>query len=388
LIRNINKICLALIISVGAHASIHAMESMSEFYARTKPHPLKDPLKIEDKKSIVQTTQQKPESKIIDPDNFHAIILPGQNDNGGYSFCGNHIINTPETRYKTISSFFGIDLGQQNCINHFQDQLKKDDKVKGKKIIACGVSQGTATIGNTVSQWPKKKQEKKIGCLVIEAVLGSGNSAILHTVGNVHSWLTYFPFARVLLPLGAKVIFPSYKPWGMQLVKSAEKLSTNIPIIIKHAKQDPQLSINDAREFYCKLSKRENGTGKENIYLMEIDTNWPAHFDTLFYSLNKAKEIAAIQAIYKKHGLPYNETYLKNYLEKHKEETDLTKEYQPDPKIVKERINSSTRRQRCLRNTIDVTTGGLLAFAAAYALPGVKTWVKSWVASWWKQKLA
>jgi hypothetical protein len=381
-INKVKKICLIAIISFGAHAVERRQESMFNFYMRTKHKLERNPVERKNQKSIIKISQ-KPETKLIATNKFHAIILPGQNGRGGEYFHENHIVNTEYTRYKVPE--YNIDLGQQNCIKHFRDQIndndddKKEDTFKNKKLIACGVSQGTATLGNAVSQWTKKKQEEQIGCLVFESVLGSGNSAIVHTVSNVPI-LTYLPFARVWLPLGAMFLFPTYKPWGMQLVKSAKKLSIETPIIIMHGTKDPQLDINDAREFYYELSKRENKKPKQNVYLMEVNTNFPVHTDTLDHSPNRTKEIAVIQAIYKKHNLPYN----KEVLEKHKEQLDLT-EYQPDPEAVRQKIHNSTKWQRYLRNTIDLTTTGLIALIATYALPGFKKWVKSWITSYGKQ---
>lgn len=242
-----------------------------------------------------------------DTSDFYSIILPGQNGLGGESFVANHIVNTTKSkRYQTLADPTLIDLGQDNCIAHFQEQFDNDPELRNRpRTLIYGVSQGTATVVNWLAQKSHEEQERIASCLVLEAVLGSGNSAIIHTVKSGVPITRSFLFPRFLLPLAAKVgIFPSYKPWGMSALGSVEKLSPNIPIIIMHNVEDPQLSINDARAFYCALLKK----GHKNAYLFEA-INSPAHIDVIAtdHWSERLKKTMALQAIYKKHGLPHAE---------------------------------------------------------------------------------
>lgn len=88
------------------------------------------------------------------PNNYYSIILPGQNGLGGDSFIKNSIVNTKDfTCYKTVVD--DIDLGQTNCINHFDKQFKNDQFLKNNKktkIILYGISQGYCDISKLVSR--------------------------------------------------------------------------------------------------------------------------------------------------------------------------------------------------------------------------------------------
>lgn len=258
---------------------------------------------------------------------FYSIIMPGQNGLGGETFDENHVINTTKrTTYKTLTDDKLIDLGQENCIRHFQEQVEQDPELKNNpQVLLYGVSQGSATVINWLAQKSHEEQEKAVKCLFLEAVLGNGNSAIKHTAQSSFPITKSLLFPRFLLPLSAKaVVYPSYKPWGISAHSSAEKLSPKIPVIIMHHIDDFQLSIDDARKLYCIVRKNN----RDNVYLFEVD-NAMAHINILGVDSyeGRTKKIAALQAIYKKHGLPYAH---------YNEPIDL-KEFQPSIEEVKSR---------------------------------------------------
>jgi hypothetical protein len=266
---------------------------------------------------------------------FYSIILPGQNGLGGENFSRDHIINTPFRCYTTLQDKT-IDLGQQHCIEHFSQQLKEDPQASRSKLLLYGVSQGTATMINWLAQLPQEEQEK-IRCLTLEAVLGSGNSAILHTAKSVRTFtaqsnntslrllgsaaekVTQLPLAHRWLPWLVKPFtYPTYQPNGLQAFSSAPHLSSKIPVIIMHCIHDPQLSIEDARQLYTIFRKNGNDT-----YLFEVNAHpHAAHINILTWDREKEKKQTAIQAIYKKHNLPYHQM-------PDIEDVDL-KEFQPD----------------------------------------------------------
>lgn len=261
---------------------------------------------------------------------FYSIIIPGQNGLGGEDYEKNFVINTPYKRYKTLGDIRQIDLGQENCIRHFEEQFKADNDTKDKKLIVCCVSQGTATFMNWLTQLTKEEQGK-IKCIILEAVLGSGNNAINHTIEKMFSnKIMYLPFAKSLLPWLAKIkYFPAYNPSGKQALSSVQNLPKNLPIIIMHATDDPQLPINDARKLYLELRKQ----GNNNVYLIEIPIY--AHFHVLDYDPEKRNKIKAIQAIYRKHKLPYNKNILPD-----DEKPDI-KKFQPSSNEVRKRIKNT-----------------------------------------------
>ncbi|MFA6066634.1 MAG: hypothetical protein WC707_05640 [Candidatus Babeliaceae bacterium] len=317
-------------------------------------------------------------SKAMVKGKSYSIILPGLGETpgrGGFAFENYHIVNTSKdatVRFTTLASpWYKIDLGQDNCIQDFEKQLH-EPPYKNNKHYFYGISQGTATLFNWLGKMSHEEQEKNAHCLVLESVLGSGDSAILHTIESAASLkneqmpytvrfilslatsTTYFPFARAWLPLAAKIAFPTYNPFGKQAVTSAKKISPNIPVIIMHNHADPQLSINDAREVYCSL--RENG--HKGAYLFEIECTEPAHVSILHYDKNIEKSILSLQAIYRKHKLPYREIEGIDKIE--------LEGFKPSAQEVRKKIYDSTWKKRWIRNTIDITATGMLVGYLAY----------------------
>ena len=237
----------------------------------------------------------------------HIVVIPGQNGLGG------HNIRTvlPEFlkerihRAETPKTF--PDLGQNRCISYLEKQMKPllDDSTV-KNVILHGSSQGTATALNYTAN-----NHDKIGALILESVLLTGNSAIAHTVAPDSSSL----FVHYALPYLAKIIFPFYAPAGKQAIITCDNLPKDLPIIILHATEDPQLSFKDAKALYAKLKTTNMNN---NVYLLSV----------LAYNhvelLNKGdKLITIINAILEQHNLlptPKNQT----------DAIDLTP-YQPKP---------------------------------------------------------
>lgn len=281
-----------------------------------------------------------------EPNKYYSIILPGQNGCGGQTYEDYKIINTPFfNHYETLKNCSKIDLGQQNCVAHFDQQLQDDVIAKKKKLLLYGISQGTSTLLNWLSQKPKEEQNKLVGCIFLESVLGNGNSAILRTLQTQVTPLAYIPFARYFLPIASKLFFPSYKPFGMQAINSSAQISSDIPVIIMHNKNDFQLSINDARKVYCSLRENNNN----NAYLIELD-NGDKHLNILSGSSNKDLILAAIQTIFKKYKLPNSCT------------TEIAlDEFQPSIAHVRQRIKHDSQRTNIIHNTIDLFSAALVA---------------------------
>jgi hypothetical protein len=301
---------------------------------------------------------------------FYSIVMPGQNGAGGDTFVQNNVVNTRSDqtyRYQTLQGST-IDLGQGNCIADFERQYNNDPKAKNKKRLFYGVSQGTATLTNWLAKKTHKEQNETAKLLVLEGVLGSGNSGIMHTIHSVFPTATYLPFARLWLPLVAKfAAFRTYNPLGKQAISSAKKLSPALPVVIMHNQGDPQLSINDAREYYCTLREQ----GNDNAYLIETN-NGAAHFDILQGPLHDpfehshrrgandeeiATKKASLQEIYKKHGLPSAcDTSSGSTPVDHA----LIAPCQPAVQEVRQRISATNGYKNVLRNAIDIMSGALI----------------------------
>ncbi len=179
------------------------------------------------------------------------------------------------------------DLGQSSCTKHLKDALQNNED----DFILYANSQGTATALNFLSQNPKHKDNCK--GIVLEAVLGSGNSAIYHstTVRFVPA-LKKIPGLYYLAPYLAKIFFLTYWPAGDQPIKSVKNLKINGPIIIGHSKKDPELSYKDACAIYYALRQKN-----DDIYF--ISKNGNKHVE-LFRNRNNASTVRNILA---SHGL-------------------------------------------------------------------------------------
>lgn len=319
---------------------------------------------------VAMTIGQMQGSSLNPDQEFYSILVPGQNGLGGDSFKNNGVINTENhSNFQSLGvNGLGaaqrmIDLGQDNCVESFKSRLYHDGCAGNSKNLLFGVSQGTATLVNFLAKKTHAEQEAFTKGLVLESVLGSGNSAILHTVSNVPV-VTYIPFARLWAPWVAKVFaFPYYKPYGQQVFSSIKKISPNIPVVMMHDVNDPQLSINDARQAYVNAKK----AGHNRVYLMETENNGePRHFDLLGGDpLNdrpkNIAKIAALQAIYKKERLPFTKRTATNNSDEEAGVTDFASkidqtnlaEYQPSVEVVQTRINNTSRLSFWTRNIID-----------------------------------
>lgn len=296
---------------------------------------------------------------------FHSIIMPGLNGGGGQTSRANNVVNTaPQntTEYDILPAA-QADLGQKNCVADFERQFNQNRTTLNRKYLLYGFSQGTATLTHWLAKKTHAQQNEATQLLVLEGVLGSGNSAIQHTVGYHAPFAPYLPFARLWLPWAAKAVaLRGYNPLGTTTIELAKKLSPTLPVVIMHNQGDTELSINDAREYYCALREQ----GNNNAYLMEID-NGKAHCEVLseYYREDGYPErhdkIRDLQAIYKKHGLP-SKPQGNSYepIDDHNSPFHFTQEYQPSVQEVRRRISKTTGYKNILRNTIDIMSGALI----------------------------
>ncbi len=198
-------------------------------------------------------------------------VIPGQNGDGldnDYVTQATGISPDRIQRVGTPASWWSTDLGQSGCMKHLKDALQDNEE----EFIIYANSQGTATALNLLSQNPQYKEKCK--GIVLEAVLGSGNSAIYHTITEPHTlksfpspslcnFLKKVPGLYYVAPYFAKVLFPTHSPGGDQAIKSVENLDIDGPIIIAHSKADLQLSYEDACAIYYAL--RQNN---KDVYLI------------------------------------------------------------------------------------------------------------------------
>lgn len=224
--------------------------------------------------------------------NTHIVAIPGQNGLGGNNYYMENIF--PQFKNKihyaqTPTEKLKIDLGQKNCIGlAFETLLPLLDNPEVEKIILHGSSQGTATAQNIIGTY----FHTKIKAVILEAVMASGNSAIAYNT-NVDNALLYASASY-----GAKCVFPSYSPSGMQAIDNINKIPKDLPIIIMHNPNDKCLPYSDALALYQGLYDN----GYKNAYFLPIIHRGSNHINLLSTQYHKA-EIAALYAILKKHEL-------------------------------------------------------------------------------------
>lgn len=205
--------------------------------------------------NCMDNTPEKSNSELI------VYAIPAYNADGGSSNYINNFLNQKTEVINVYTSPYIPDLGQDLCIGHLRTALETHkDK---KNVIIHAVSQGTATALNYLAHEDKGKCIK---ALILESVLISGNSAIIHTLAGPlgAEIITNLPLAYYWLPYIAKIKFPFYQPGGKQAIKSIKNLPTNIPIIIIHSKKDPQVSYNGACALYYALRAQ----GNNSVYLI------------------------------------------------------------------------------------------------------------------------
>lgn len=323
---------------------------------------------------------------------FYTIWLPGLH--GGRAENNSLLIGSHYKIYDVIKPASQADLGQDECIRHFESQLSADpDFQQSKKIIFIGSSQGAATLLNKIALMPHEEQEAKIAALILEAPLADGNEAIMQSALKKPG-LGYFPLVRFWSPWIGKAYHRHYKPYGMQALTSAKYISAKIPVIILHNKIDARISINSARKLVCEFLKARQNRALEkqsslqkkikpniisddyatakprliqypkrsnhinNVYYLETDIHakyGDSHTDFL---REDTQSSAAFHAICKKIGLPYD---AKQSDEFNDEELCL---FQPSVDQLEKEIQKDTWFSSYARNTID----GLILITLAAAL--------------------
>lgn len=155
----------------------------------------------------------------------------------------------------------GIDLGQDVCMQNLASVFPAHGDV-----VFHATSQGTATTLNFVATLPAADQQR-IKLIVLEAVLASGNSAIMHNAKPILGPSTETSGCDYSVPYSATSLFPRYSPSGKQAIKSIEDITHDIPIVIVHAKEDACLPYSGACAAYYGLRSQ----GHENVYFIPCE---------------------------------------------------------------------------------------------------------------------
>lgn len=273
-----------------------------------------------------------------------SILVPGQNGATGDMFKDAPLMNTNRLiEAQTPMEMSKIDFGQENCVKLLDHAITQSHEYPGTKAILYGVSQGTATITKMLSKMSHREQDAKFAGIILQSILGSPESAIMHSAELEFAPVAYLPFARLWLPFMVRnTMFRAYNPKQPNTIENIKKISPNLPVLMMHNDKDMQLPIYSARSAYKSLVE----SGHKNAYFIEVSGKAPYHFDILDPACDPEhkEHISAIQAIYKKHDLPHDQQLLPEAA------VDLSK-YQIDPKAL-----SDIDPKRRLRNYIDTAS--------------------------------
>ena len=269
------------------------------------------------------------------------VVIPGQNGAGGQNLT--YVLpQFEEGRIYHVETPSSLpDLGQNKCMSYLKKTMASQNILLfTENVIIHASSQGTATAMNhfedikrgaavKIKEGPWRKDPfyaqqdhslQKVKALILEAIMLTGNSAIEHTARNLQG--ITFPGSYYCLPYIAKIMFPFYAPAGQQAVFSCDSLPQDLPVIILHAPQDPQLSFRDAQALYAYLKNK----GNQHVYFMPIEDGY--HVLLLKEGDQAIRTLQAI--LYKHHLLPDEHIHSKKY-ENQFSSTDLTP-YQPEVK--------------------------------------------------------
>jgi|GEM_PF-5985353 len=260
-----------------------------------------------------------------------------------------------------------FDFAQRASINFVEKELEK--KEASKPIITVATSLGASTILNLIGEQSQEELHPnpyRPAALILTAPFASGNSGILHllegpkekqidpTVGPL---LKRLPGSHDWLPFLAKFVhYWSYDPAGIQPIKSLENFPKDQLVIFAHYKNDPQVSVNDAKAMYYLLGSR--GHMRQKLYMILKEGN--GHGNVL-----RDAERPIINSILRAHGLISSDSI--------HEGVDLAA-YQPHYKEYEEYYNkliAQERRYEKLQTPMYVGAAaavGVIASSAAYAV--------------------
>lgn len=226
---------------------------------------------------------------------YHLVVIPGMNGNGGQLAASSLGIHDENRVHYTNTPGAYIDLGQTTCLQHVKQTIKplqESDDIRDLVIHAS--SQGSATAFHYVSQHPQK-----VKALIIEGMLASGNSAIHHIINrNIIPGIGNIPGSYYILPYIVKFFyFRWYSPTGMQAIYSVDKIPQDIPVILVHCRQDPELAYSNAEAIYTRLRLK----GNKGAYLIPVDT---PDSEQHIHLMQQGGQVAqGVHAILAKHAL-------------------------------------------------------------------------------------
>ncbi|MEX0848861.1 MAG: hypothetical protein WD055_01395 [Candidatus Dependentiae bacterium] len=289
----------------------------------------------------------------LDLTGYTVCAVPGQNGLGSSRQYVAQILGVSPDIVEQVTTPLGSinspDLGQSVCIKHLKSAIDQKDNV-----IIHATSQGTATTLNYCAMLSAAEQSK-IKAIILEAVLASGNSAIMHTVtGPLMGWnsVESAPGSRYVVPYAAKAVYPRYWPAGKQPIKSIADICSDVPIIIMHSKKDQQLSFKDAQALYYGLRSH----GNNNVYFVPFEG-----YDHISICDRHPEKKELVKKILR--------TQLD--LAGEKLTSEEKQQYQPDPKALRKTYEDLLTQEQ------NHETIGYVSAAASTALVGASLYYRS-----------
>ena len=138
-----------------------------------------------------------------------------------------------------------------------------------------------------------------LSCLILESPFSAVNKIIAKFAWNL-------PGSESVLPyLVSSFKFREYKAGGIAPNDYVAQLPKDLPVLFVHSKRDRLIDINHSRSMYIKMRE----AGHKNVYLVELSSGQHANILWDLYgriSRDGQKYYDAVQALYKKVGLPYD----------------------------------------------------------------------------------
>lgn len=186
-----------------------------------------------------------------------------------------------------------VNLAQQDDCQRLKEVYRKvRTDYPDHTIVLVGISRGAATILKVASQ----EQLDNLGALVLESPFDTLSSIIDHLLRRF--CVQWVPFAEHMARAICKKHFPNIDIQGTFPIDVAHQLPKEIPVLFIHSKKDKVVPLNSSRLLYSKLINN----GHTDAYLLELNAGLHGK---LVQGPDKDCYLFAVQAFYKKYGLPH-----------------------------------------------------------------------------------
>ena len=199
--------------------------------------------------------------------------------------------------YGSVPNPLATHLAQHDDIKTLHENL---ENIPEHTVIGFGVSRGAAT---WLTMLGSKKTSKKLALVILESPFANSRDVFLfNTLREIVAGARLiFPTLDVEKTSNAlfQSLFQTHQPTGIQPIDSLDYIDKSVPIFLVHSAQDGVIPLNHSRALYIKLREY----GHQHAYLLELTDGDHAG---LLWSTQSDLYCAAVNALYKRYGLPYD----------------------------------------------------------------------------------